>query len=742
MFTKDMKERAEHIPAEMKQKIQWTPTKGKKAFLPKWQEEENWVDFETALQQSSKGFPGFILTAPYFCLDLDRVINSKGKLSKGAQDFLTRVREIAGRTYTEFSSSGRGLHLFFKADIPQDYPKQLKKSLGDVVEASDKTGNILEVYTCNYGNGKGKYIAVTGFLADGNGTIADGTKLLPFLLDFFGKGISQQEESNANTPPADNMPPVDEIPALIRNSKSGELFTRLFDNGDISAYGNDESSADMALMNLLPFWTGGNADKMEQVFSLSKLAERDKWQNRPDYRKRTIQAALKTWDGKSYSPEYYHTSPDDDFKASDETPIEGDVIPFPVWPVVNTSRKTRPPITVAWQNTAYLLKRLDISCKYNILTKEIEVKGHGTEKVGTDTALAVVRSLAYQNGLRITRPDIMDNLRVIAEQNSYSPVQDYLKACHNVYQDNGANPIHDMFSAFHLDETKAQDSDFCELLFRHWLIGCARIAFNQGHDAMQGVLILQGPQGIGKSRFLHYLLPCDEWGATGLKLDPTQKDDIVRVIGLWIAELGEFGETLKKERLDALKQYITQENDLIRKPYARTMERTPRTTAFYGTVNDVQFLKDSTGERRYWVIALRDIDLEALSDFKEKRLIELWGYVMHIAFDVKERHYLTYEERQKLEINNRVFKKVTEEERLLLDSLEWSADTSTWKFYKTKDISSNIGLFGKRLGVLGRVLKSMQERDKRIKTKSDGHGGIKYLLPPRADDDNELDSMF
>ena len=105
-----------------------------------------------------------------------------------------------------------------------------------------------------------------------------------------------------------------EIIEKIRQSKQGGLFSKLFDDGDISDYADDNSSADLALMNILPFWVNGNAEAMKRIFGLSALAQRDKWKDRADYREMTIATAIESWNGEYYGkrsdiPESYLATP-------------------------------------------------------------------------------------------------------------------------------------------------------------------------------------------------------------------------------------------------------------------------------------------------------------------------------------------------------------------------------------------------------------------------------------------------
>ena len=77
---------------------------------------------------------------------------------------------------------------------------------------------------------------------------------------------------------------------MAKNAANGEKFLALW-SGDTSGYPS-HSEADLALCNLLAFWTAGDPQRMEELFSQSGLA-REKWRNRPDYRERTIRTAIR-----------------------------------------------------------------------------------------------------------------------------------------------------------------------------------------------------------------------------------------------------------------------------------------------------------------------------------------------------------------------------------------------------------------------------------------------------------------
>ena len=125
------------------------------------------------------------------------------------------------------------------------------------------------------------------------------TKHADPLTKLYNKIKSSQKQgkkTDANSGASPKVEPCsqsdDELFAKIRKSNQANLFAGLFDLGDVSAYGGDESSADLALMNILAFWTGCDESRMERLFGLSALGQREKWKSRADYRRSTIARAV------------------------------------------------------------------------------------------------------------------------------------------------------------------------------------------------------------------------------------------------------------------------------------------------------------------------------------------------------------------------------------------------------------------------------------------------------------------
>ena len=697
----------ENIPVEMRTLPNWVCWKFHKRnnkftkipYIPATQEKaksndpHTWAPYEKAVKALNNGDYdgiGFMLgNSPFIGVDIDHC-RKNNELDKQALKIIETVN-----SYTEISPSGNGIHIIVKAD------KRNKKGMRK---------NNIEIYS------EGRFFTVTGNVIAGCEKITTNDAAIARLIAFVNakKENTQQEKHESF-----NMAEC-EIINKIKHSRQGVKFEALYDRGDISAYGGDDSAADQALMNILAWWTNGNNSLMEKLFSGSVLGRRDKWINRADYRERTINEAIRGMNDKGYDPAGYK---EQNRLLKQENDEESPYIFKKIqWPATSIdSNGNIRPITASWKNLDFLLRLMGVTVKYNMVSKKTEIKGLDIQNCSNESIALLLMGIAHENGLKISKDNIFSFLGTIADMNQYSPVQEFLKEAANTY-DGKQDYIRDMWNNFELLPESKQDPEFCYFLFRLWLISAVKIAFNTGEETAQGVLVLVGKQGIGKTRFLYMLLPFKEWGADGMALDPQIKDDIIKSTSFWIVELGEFGETLKKEKLDRLKQFFTASRDVYRKPYHRETVDEPRRTIFLGTVNGDGFLKDWTGDRRYWVIAVKAVKNNPVD------LKQFWGQVMNLAFVQHERHYLNTEEIQKLSIQNKPFRKVTSEEATIIDRLDWDSPVESWRWINSTRLCGELGINTTRNAIMGKILRRMIEEDNRIKiSKTKKH--TDYFLP-------------
>jgi primase-polymerase (primpol)-like protein len=246
-------------------------------------------------------------TADELCgVDFDNCVAQGGELLEWASQRL----EALGSTYCEVSPSGRDIKAFYRAaplPIKRYNPKTGKPSTGRRRGGYGPDGlGEIEIYD------RDRFFTVTGDRWwDDHPEIAPadpgGLALLVAEVDGpSGRGKpgenGRPRAAGKGTKPRKEVDPAakalldalgdDELLERARGAENGSKFARLFDDGDTSAHGDDDSRADCALLTMLAFWTGADAARMETLFGRSALAERDKWADRPDYRDQTITAAI------------------------------------------------------------------------------------------------------------------------------------------------------------------------------------------------------------------------------------------------------------------------------------------------------------------------------------------------------------------------------------------------------------------------------------------------------------------
>jgi putative DNA primase/helicase len=110
--------------------------------------------------------------------------------------------------------------------------------------------------------------------------------------------------------------------------------------------------------------------------------------------------------------------------------------------------------------------------------------------------------------------------------------------------------------------------------------------------------ILVGPQGIGKSTFLRIM--GKDWFSDSLQTFEG-KEACEMIQGVWINEIGELNGFSRSET-NAIKQFLSRTEDIFREAYGKRTMPYPRRCVFFGTTNDSEFLRDRTGNRRFWPV--------------------------------------------------------------------------------------------------------------------------------------------
>ena len=153
-----------------------------------------------------------------------------------------------------------------------------------------------------------------------------------------------------------------------------------------------------------------------------------------------------------------------------------------------------------------------------------------------------------------------------------------------------------------LNSLTTEEAQLRDMLLKKWLVSEGSGRETNGVE-LEGIPVLQGAQGLGKTLWFKRLCDYNKgWLLEGATLNPSDKDSVKRAVSHWIVELGEIESTFKKSDIDQPKAFVTAKTDELRLPYDRAFTTYQRRTAFYASVNAREFLTDTSGNRRFWVL--------------------------------------------------------------------------------------------------------------------------------------------
>lgn len=271
------------------------------------------------------------------------------------------------------------------------------------------------------------------------------------------------------------------------------------------------------------------------------------------------------------------------------------------------------PATIA--NLRYMLKKYGISVRDNVIKKNfmIILPGQsGSIDSMDDVAMTHIISLANLNGLNTSQMPFY--VKALADENLYNPVADWILS----------KPWDGTDRKKAICETITVQEGYPmalrDVLICKWLLSAVAAALKQNGFKTRGVLVLQGRQGLGKTSWVRSLVPDSHLGDMVVKvdhhLDISIKDTILGAISHWIVEIGELDSSFKKD-ISRLKGFLTSDFDKVRQPYARKASVYPRQTVFIATVNQPDFLRDDTGNSRWWTIPATKINYEHGIDMQQ-----------------------------------------------------------------------------------------------------------------------------
>ncbi len=208
----------------------------------------------------------------------------------------------------------------------------------------------------------------------------------------------------------------------------------------------------------------------------------------------------------------------------------------------------------------------------------------------TATDTTALRIWLQSQGVTLGKEDVMDSIMMAAKGREFHPVKEYLATCERTRP----GILDDLAT-----RVLGAEEEISNLFLKLTLISAVRRIRSPGCQ-VDTILTLQGGQGAGKTNFVRVLF--GEWTRSQMP-DLGSKDASAALNGYWGIELSEMDRIARAET-STIKDFLSRTYDDYRPPYGRADVRFPRQSILIATTNDLDILKDASGNRRYWPIPI------------------------------------------------------------------------------------------------------------------------------------------
>jgi hypothetical protein len=287
-------------------------------------------------------------------------------------------------------------------------------------------------------------------------------------------------------------------------------------------------------------------------------------------------------------------------EAADFSPVNEKGIPFP-----------------NQHNIRVALGKLGVRVLYNSFSDKAIIEGlPGFGPTLQDEAVVRLRLKTDQQFHFLPQKELfLDVVQDEARINSFHPVKDYLQSL----EWDGTPRLDSWLSTY----GGAEASEYTRAISAIVLIAAVRRVYKPG-EKFDEVLVLKSPQGTGKSSALATLVPDRTWFSDDLPIGADAKVVIERTQGKWIIEAAEL-KGIQRRGDDVVKAFLSRSADVARGAWGRIPKEALRQFIIIGTTNEQKFLRDNTGNRRWWPVEVGRFDLSALARDRD----QLWAEAAH-----------------------------------------------------------------------------------------------------------------
>jgi predicted P-loop ATPase len=366
-------------------------------------------------------------------------------------------------------------------------------------------------------------------------------------------------------------------------------------------------------------------------------------------------------------------------------------------------------------------KAAEVTFRLNIMDDRIELYGGLPLLPEVSTPISDIHEHVLFNWLYDVGMTGEDKMKRAVSQasamNAYHPIKEYLDGL--VWDGN------DYLAAL-FNKLTFENKESGEAFFKRWFIGSVAKIIEQGQNFM---LVIDGPQGIGKSYLVRWLCPLPKYFIEGA-VQPDDKDSYKRLMSSWIWEVGELEGTTRRSDRAALKDFITRQEITMRVAYGRHDITKPASASLVGTINEdgAGFLNDPTGSRRFAVTKLTSINY----DYTKINKDQLWAQI-YALYKAGEAWELTPDERKLQVDSNNSYEADSPVEQYLNLHFSWNIDDSNDQknFMSSIEILETLklaGLYGNdraNLMEISTVLKREGLQKKRVRGMTGFYGLVK-----------------
>jgi len=267
-----------------------------------------------------------------------------------------------------------------------------------------------------------------------------------------------------------------------------------------------------------------------------------------------------------------------------------------------------------------------VKLTYDTILKEPLVNGAYNVRVGNkDIALSRLKDAFMLNGF--TKAMATDYFDSIIYSNIVNGLLDFVKEIEY-------DPSHDYIQevADSIDTGDSKMVEYVRAVMRCIFIQAIAAWSNRKGtphtiQKLESVLVFVGGQGTGKTTWVANLMPdkMRYFFKDGVELDPSDVDSRAQALSAGLVELGELDGTTRKADIATLKSFLSNFIDEWRPPYGRFAQKYPRQTVFIGTVNTPDYLKDSTGSRRFLTVKVKKLSLVS-----KDHILKAWAQALHL----------------------------------------------------------------------------------------------------------------